>query len=1027
MKLKTIIQSNLRELIFIFSAFLCMVLVSYLYTSGIVERHITQNATEVLNLAEEKILAKFREAEITALTVSTFIYNNMEDHRPVGQIEAYLTTVTDSIRASRNDFQDIMGIYAYIDKAFINGNRWIPPENYVPQERPWYTAARRTGDVAFTPPYTDMRTGKLSVSASKSVIGPHGEDYGVIGIDLDLTAIIDYVESLQFAEEGYGLLVSPDLTYIGHPDSTFIGQSLRALEGTYLKIVDDLQKEGNEISMSRLRNSRGVMVITLYRKMGNGWSVGIATPVRSYYREVYLMALILSIMGIFLMLVLSYFIIRISLAKIQSDEENKSKSSFLARVSHEIRTPMNSILGMSELIMRKYVSGEIYEYISIIRQAGNNLLAIINDILDFSKIESGHLQIESKPYFFASLINDVLNVIRVRMIDKSLDFFVSLDSTIPEKLIGDEVRIRQVLINLLNNAIKYTRQGRIDLDVRMERLDAHTVRISFRVSDTGIGIKQEDIDRLFHDFTRLDTDRNHGIEGTGLGLTIAGAYCRAMGGDIIVSSVYGQGSTFTADIIQEFESNKRMASVENPEQKRVLLYEERPLYRASALTAMSNLGITPVCSPDLAAFVKELAEGEYDFAFVSSKYAMECVAAWGRRTSPIELIIMVELGEVSIYRDTGSMLMPIYSGLLANVINGTATASAAYQQDTWIAFSAPSASILIVDDMATNLRVAAGLMEPYNMKIDTCLNGYDAADMIKKNRYDVIFMDHMMPGMDGIQTTTLIRNLDKNDPYFQNVPVIMLTANAISGQREMFFNYGVNDFLAKPIEMQKLNAILERWIPKEKQVKNSGFSVGISLLDRKLPEIQGIKIMEGFKTTGGSRSAYLSILSIFCHDAMERTSQIKRAAEKGNLILYTTMVHALKSAARSIGAMDFADMAAALEDAGKNKNIDLVHEKTDEFLETLRILTENISAALSAEAAEAAEANDSGETSYADLHLEVLKEALITMDTEQVNKLLTGYTAMPLETKIKEFIGELEELVLLFDYDKAVERINTVL
>jgi hypothetical protein len=314
---------------------------------------------------------------------------------------------------------------------------------------------------------------------------------------------------------------------------------------------------------------------------------------------------------------------------------------------------------MSELIMRKYVSGEIYEYISIIRQAGNNLLAIINDILDFSKIESGHLQIESKPYFFASLINDVLNVIRVRMIDKSLAFFVTLDSAIPEKLIGDDVRIRQVLINLLNNAIKYTRQGQVELDVRMEKLDSHTARLSFRVGDTGIGIKQEDLNRLFHDFTRLDTERNQGIEGTGLGLTIAGAYCRAMGGEITVSSTYGEGSAFTAHIIQEFESPKPMASVENPGQKRVLLYEERPLYHAAVMAAMDNLGIRPVCSPDLPAFIRALAEGDYDFAFVSSKYAMECIAAWGRRSSPIELIIMMELGEVSIYRDTGSILKPV--------------------------------------------------------------------------------------------------------------------------------------------------------------------------------------------------------------------------------------------------------------------------------------------------------------------------------------------------------------------------------
>jgi CheY-like chemotaxis protein len=758
--------------------------------------------------------------------------------------------------------------------------------------------------------------------------------------------------------------------------------------------------------------------------MAADWYLGIATPVSVYYHDVFLMALVLSLLGFVLMIVLCYFLIGLSAAKIRSDEENKSKSSFLARMSHEIRTPMNSIMGMVELITRKDVSADVMEYVSLIRQSGATLLAIINDILDFSKIESGLMQIELKQYSLASIINDIVNIFRVRFTEKTVDFFVHVDSDIPVHLIGDLVRIRQVLTNLLNNAEKYTPSGYVSLEVLMEKLEGNNIKLIIKVSDSGIGIKSEDIDKLFHDFTRVDMDRNQAIEGTGLGLTIAHSICQAMGGDITISSEYGRGSVFTAAVVQQFEDEKKVAQVDDAAQKRVLLYEERFSYADSILTAFKTLGINPICSPNLAAFLKDMEGGAFDFAFISSKYAADAMRIWGKQHLPGKLIIMVELGDASVFKNTGSILMPIYSVSLANILNGTVTGGGQRPVDGGIRLTAPSARILVVDDIATNLRVAAELMAPYKMIIDTCLSGPEAIEMIQEYRYDLIFMDHMMPQMDGVQATAIIREMGKQDPYYRNLPIIALTANAIFGQREMFLRNGIDDFLAKPIEMSKLNAILEHWIPKNKQIKilNPEKQEIAGIVG--LPEIKGVDIKVGLQNTGGSPEAYLWILSVFCRDAEERIAQVKTAADSGDLPLYTTLVHALKSACRSIGALTCGDLAARLEEAGSNRDEDAISHKTGEFLSELRSLTDNIQAILEQDTGEKKSSDSMGLTS---LQLEILKEALLNMDIATVNKLITEYTSRSPNKKNRDFIADIEQNILLFEYDKAVEKIDRLL
>ncbi|MCL2123777.1 MAG: ATP-binding protein [Desulfovibrionaceae bacterium] len=384
---------------------------------------------------------------------------------------------------------------------------------------------------------------------------------------------------------------------------------------------------------------------------------------------------------------------------------NDSKSRFLSRMSHEIRTPMNAIIGMSELALREREPPGKDAYIADINLAGTNLLAIINDILDFSRIESGRLDIRNEPYEAASLFVDVLTIIRVRLGEKELQFIPDIAPDIPATMTGDEVRVREILLNLLSNAVKYTERGFIAFTARCRRESEDSVTLIFKVSDSGIGIRREDLSSLFADFSRVGDKSARAVEGTGLGLTITRQLCRAMGGDVTVESEYGAGSTFTATI------------------------------RQSAAADSAPMGA------------------------LDGKMAL-------RAESPSA------------------------------------------------AFIAPDFRILVVDDNAANLKVAVGLLAPYEMKADACRSGAEALALAQKNEYDLVFMDHMMPGMDGVETLAAIRALGGR---CETLPVVAFTANAMTGMREFFLKKGFDDYLSKPIELPKLHELIEKQVPAEKR------------------------------------------------------------------------------------------------------------------------------------------------------------------------------------------------------------------
>jgi signal transduction histidine kinase/CheY-like chemotaxis protein/HPt (histidine-containing phosphotransfer) domain-containing protein len=715
----------------------------------------------------------------------------------------------------------------------------------------------------------------------------------------------------------------------------------------------------------------------------------------------------------------------------EADTANRTKSSFLASMSHEIRTPMNAITGMAELLLRSDLSGEAKGFAQDIKQAGNNLISIINDILDFSKIEAGRLEIIPARYLLASLINDTVNIIRMRLKEKPIRFFTNIDSKIPHCLIGDEVRIRQILLNLLSNAAKFTDRGFVSLSITMQEKNDDQVLLKFSVSDSGQGISSEDQAKLFGEFVQVDLKRNRNVEGTGLGLAITRRLCAIMGGDVSMKSEYGKGTTFNVTIPQEIESHEPFASVDEVEKNKVLVYEGRIIYANSVCWSLENMGVAHKMVTTLDDFA-EAVFGE-EWSLVLSGYGLHRkimkvmdkpdFSFYSGKKPPLAL--MVEWGTEAYIPDVRFVSLPVQSLSIANVLNGKADIKGYTESSSVsgiIRYAFPSAKVLVVDDINTNLKVTEGLLTPYKVKVDTCTSGIEAIELVKYINYDIIFMDHMMPLMDGIEAVSHIREWEKEQSDHQEIPIVALTANAVSGVHEMFVEKGFNDFLAKPIDISKLDDILNRWISKDKEIQNAEKNEPAQDTS-KFPVIGGVDVQKGINMTGGTLEGYYAVLSIFHRDARERLKQLEKAPSAENLPVFVTNVHALKGASSSIGASEISAGALELELAGKEGNLAFIQEKLPKFTEELSKLIKFINIALELSK------TDGENTSSKDISLLLfeLEEALISKKAETIDRTLGKIYQQPMDVKIKESMDKINDDILTVEFDSAVKKIEELL
>ena len=499
---------------------------------------------------------------------------------------------------------------------------------------------------------------------------------------------------------------------------------------------------------------------------------------------------------------------------------NQAKSAFLSNMSHEIRTPINAVLGLDEMILRESSEENIKTYAKDIQSSGKSLLAIINDILDFSKIEAGKMEIIPIDYDLCTMISDLSNMISERAEKKGLDFIINIDDSMPHKLHGDETRVKQCILNILTNAVKYTNEGSVTMSFGFAKTSNSSIKLKVTVKDTGIGIKEEDLKKLFSPFERIEERRNRSIEGTGLGMSIVKSLLSAMNSKLSVQSVYGSGSIFSFEVEQGVLSWEKLGNFE--EQKKKLLSNSKP------------------------------------------------------------------------YTES---------------------------------FQAPEAKILVVDDTSLNLTVICGLLKKTRIQIETAEDGSTALQMARKTPYNLIFIDHRMPKMDGIEMLHILRG--DNASVNQHTICIALTANAISGAREMYLNEGFEDYLSKPIEAVALEQAITRFLPDKLILKkgDAGFEEDSSSAEKTLDFSQNTETFELWKTlfcqdlqealkNCGSSEVFLEATKNFADAITEKANAIESYCAEKDWKNYTIQVHALKSSARLVGIPELSALALKLEEKG---------------------------------------------------------------------------------------------------------------
>lgn len=537
-------------------------------------------------------------------------------------------------------------------------------------------------------------------------------------------------------------------------------------------------------------------------------------------------------------------------------ERERTKSMFLANMSHEIRTPMNAIVGMSELAMDFKLKDSEKNILRQIRSAGINLVGIINDILDFSKIESGKMEIIPHDYDLVKMLNDIMNVVEVRLKGKPVELFLEIEKDLAHIYRGDEIRLRQILINLAGNATKFTEKGSIRIRVEdLKKYQPEKEGLRFSIIDTGIGIKKEDINKLFHAFQQVDMQTNRLKEGTGLGLSISRNLVNLMNGSLSLESEYGQGTTFYVNIPQKRISPESCAEF------------YKALFEAGkAENAIAEFSLSQLNSPEFASLFAE--------------------------------------------------------------------------KESLLPFKAPEAKILVVDDNEVNLQVADGLLKKFGIKTVKAISGFQALDFLAEQKYDIIFMDHQMPGMDGVETLEKIRAVEANLPDSEKSIVIVLSANAVNGAREMFLSKGFNDFIAKPVQGKDFADCLSKYLKKEliiplsdnadisSETQNSN-STEENIIPKDFPQLPEDKInLKAAVELAGGFENWLGLARTFVNSIEEKAAQIQEYFLQEQYKDYTIQVHALKSSARIVGALKLSQMAEEEETEG-NRLLSIINEEVE--------------------------------------------------------------------------------------------------
>ena len=982
--------------------------------------------------------------KLTAYSVEELI----ADGRSNQEILDYL--MGQSVAVPKAVFKSTTGVYGYIRGGFLDGTGWDPVESFIPTERPWYIKAMASDDeIVFVDPYVDAHTGKVMMTIAKRL----SDGQSVVAMDLELNRVQAITEeAVASGNADYEIILDTHDIVVAHSDRGEIGKNYADEKNTFgaLLLETARNNDGDHFEMKY----GGAHYIVYVEKIENDWRCLSVKDATGVFKPLKGLLAFTALVVLFVVVVIAYimndsnrryqiskqlnkqlssianiymsmydvdvdddsfveiksgntnvailmrkehtsaramvdqlvwgttdkavrkdmlrfvnldtlaerlkntetvsaefmtldgtwlrtrFIVaerakdgrptRVLLVAEDIDKEKKerdalidiseravaaseAKSSFLSNMSHEIRTPINAVLGMNEMILRECEDDNILSYAENIQTAGDTLLGLINDILDFSKIEAGKVEIIPVEYDLSTVLNDLVNMVQARANDKGLSITLDFDRETPKLLCGDEVRVKQVITNILTNAVKYTEKGSVTFSVHYERTeDPDSVVLIVAVKDTGIGIKSEDMGKLFTEFERIEEKRNRNVEGTGLGMAITQSLLGLMGSSLQVKSTYGLGSTFYFRLVQK-----------------VVKWEPLGDYEAS------------------------------------------------------------------------------YHAMIQS------------RQKYHEKFTAPEALVLVADDNPMNLMVFKSLLKQTRIKIETAGDGDEGLLMAQNKKYDVIFLDHMMPKKDGIETLHELRS-QAGGPNI-DTPAVCLTANAITGAREQYIEAGFDDYLTKPIDSGKLEETLLAYLPKEKiQAADDTEADNTGAQEIEIPEILAplrgqdwIDLPRGIKNSG-SPEAYLPLLKIFYVSLDETPDEIEGYYREENWKDYTIKVHALKSSARLIGATTFGEEAQLLENAGKAGDIDYIRAHHEAFMAKYRSFATPLSKVFTEK--ETDEGKPEADTKLMEWLFKEIRSAAEKMDDDRLEELVAEIGAYRIPKAHKELYGKLKAAAARFDY-----------
>ncbi len=634
----------------------------------------------------------------------------------------------------------------------------------------------------------------------------------------------------------------------------------------------------------------------------------------------------------------------------QLETVSRQNADFLSNVSHELRTPINMVIGISEVALEKEISSEVRADIQSIQMAGKRLSGQINNILDYTEIVEGTLTQAKEEYMITSVLNDLITMTAMQSSRQKLEIVFDMNLKMPAVLVGDAEKISHVLKILLENSIKFTEEGGINVCLEFRR-ESYGINLIIDIYDTGIGMSEAQLAKIYDEFYQADTGSSRFSSGLGLGIPIARGLLHSMDGFIHFESKGHQGLQAHITIPQGVADDTPCMTINNPEKLCIACYfrpdkyssdEIRRFYDRMILHLMEGLGLEGYQAHNFDGLLKLLRTYKLTHVFITQSEYEENRAYYEELAESLQVVVIAER-EYVLSRDSRLLMIrkPFFALSVVNLLNGEVKENGfeEAQNAGRRPFSCVGVHALVVDDEEMNLVVAKGVLGSYGIQVDTSLSGREAVEMCRRTSYDIIFLDHMMPGYDGVETLRRIREI--NYGTYQDLPVIALTANTISGAREMFRNEGFTEFIPKPIERAVLERVLRRVLPKsnihygaepvaedslpqEEEVPFNPFDV--------LSEV-GINAQIGLDYCCGDENFYLEMLRMFHGQSEAKREEIVSLYDMENWPDYAVKVHALKSTSLTIGAEELSEQAKALERAGKKEDIAYIRENHPKLLE----------------------------------------------------------------------------------------------